>query len=138
MITKDITIAKAALTNLKLAAIPTETVYGLVAASFTEIAVNKIFKLKKRPHFNPLIIHIQSAVYLDNIAINIPPIARILAAHFWPGPLILVLNKRKDIPDIVTAGKSTVAVRVPNHPLALNLLKQLNFPLAAPSANPFG
>jgi len=137
-ITKHIAEAKAALEAKELVAIPTETVYGLAANALDEEAVRKIFVLKQRPSFNPLIIHIHSADELDQVAQDIPPLARVLADSFWPGPLTLVLKKNPLVPDLVTAGKSTVGVRVPNHPLTRSLLAQLAFPLAAPSANPFG
>ncbi|MEK8180753.1 L-threonylcarbamoyladenylate synthase [Flavobacterium buctense] len=119
-------------------AIPTETVYGLAANAYDEIAIKKIFETKGRPLFNPLIVHIHSIDYLDKVANSIPPKAQVLAEHFWPGSLTLVLPKNHNIPDLVTAGKATVAVRVPNHPLTLELLHNLDFPLVAPSANPFG
>ncbi len=138
MVTKDINKAKVALTKNELIAIPTETVYGLAGNAFNEIAIKKIFELKNRPFYNPLIVHIKSAAYLDNIACDIPDIATKLAEVFWPGPLTLVLKKQKHVSDLITAGKKTVAVRVPNHPLTLALLNTLDFPLAAPSANPFG
>ena len=89
------------------------------------------------PFFNLLIVHIKNIDYLDVVAQNIPPKAYLLAQHFWPGPLTLLLDKRADVPNIVTADKPTLAVRIPSHPMALALLQQLNFPLAAPSANPF-
>ena len=138
MVTKDIIKAKEALANNELIAIPTETVYGLAGNAFNETAIKKIFELKNRPFYNPLIVHIKSAAYLENIACDIPDIARKLAEVFWPGPLTLVLKKQKHISDLITAGKKTVAVRVPSHPLTLALLNTLDFPLAAPSANPFG
>lgn len=138
MITKDQDLAKYALINNDLVAIPTETVYGLAGNAFSEEAIAKVFALKQRPLYNPLIVHIKSAQYLEHVACDIPAIAQQLADAFWPGPLTLVLKKKAIVPDIVTAGKDTVAVRVPNHPIALSLLSQLDFPLAAPSANPFG
>lgn len=119
-------------------AIPTETVYGLAANAFDERAVQQIFEIKQRPHFNPLIVHIKSIDYLEKVATNIPPKAIKLAKHFWPGALTLVLPKKDNVPTIVSAGKNTVGVRVPSHPISLALLEQLDFPLAAPSANPFG
>ena len=119
-------------------AVPTETVYGLAANAFDEIAVQKIFEIKGRPLFNPLIVHIKSIEYLDTITQNIPKKALQLAELFWPGPLTLVLEKKSNIPSIVTASKNTVGVRVPSHPLILELLHHIDFPLAAPSANPFG
>jgi L-threonylcarbamoyladenylate synthase len=105
---------------------------------FSEKAIKSIFATKKRPFFNPLIVHIPSADSLDAIVTHIPEKAKLLAAAFWPGAMTLVLKKSKHIPDIITAGKDTVAVRIPNHPLTLELLNKLPFPLAAPSANPFG
>ena len=138
MITTNLDLAQQALTANEIIAIPTETVYGLAGNAFSETAIKKIFYLKKRPFYNPLIVHIKSAEYLTNVACNIPEIAVKMAKEFWPGPLTLILNKQQNIPDMVTAGKPTVAVRVPNHPLTLKLLEQLDFPLAAPSANPFG
>ena len=122
----------------QIAAIPTETVYGLAGNAYNETALKKIFELKQRPFYNPLIVHIKSVKDLKLVAKDIPEQAQLLAATFWPGPLTLVLKKQVHIPDLVTAGKDTVAVRVPNHPVTLSLLEQLDFPLAAPSANPFG
>ncbi|MDN3677366.1 L-threonylcarbamoyladenylate synthase [Flavobacterium paronense] len=122
----------------KVVAIPTETVYGLAANAFNDTAVRQIFEIKQRPSFNPLIVHIKSIDYLEKVSENIPAKAWLLAKKFWPGALTLVLPKKEIIPNIVTAGKDTVGVRVPSHPIALMLLEQLDFPLAAPSANPFG
>jgi L-threonylcarbamoyladenylate synthase len=138
LITKDISYAIKTLNEGKVAAIPTETVYGLAANIFDETAVKKIFEIKNRPNNNPLIVHLKSTDQLKEVVQEIPPLATQLAAHFWPGALTLVLNKQDCISDWVTSGKTTVAVRVPNHPLTLELLNHLNFPLAAPSANPFG
>ena len=138
IISKDIQKAITLLTNEELVAIPTETVYGLAGNIFSEKAIKSIFSTKKRPFFNPLIVHIPSVDSLDDIVIHVPEKAKLLAEAFWPGSMTLVLKKNDKIPDIITAGKDTVAVRVPNHPLTLELLRQLPFPLAAPSANPFG
>jgi len=138
MITTNIEEAIVALENNNIIALPTETVYGLAGNAYSESAIEKIFALKNRPHYNPLIVHINSAGYLQQVAKNIPAVALQLADAFWPGPLTLVLEKQDHIPDIVTGGKNTVGIRVPNHPVALELLEQLDFPLAAPSANPFG
>ena len=138
IISKDIQKAVALLTNEELVAIPTETVYGLAGNIFSEKAIKSIFSTKKRPFFNPLIVHIPSVDSLENIVSYIPEKAKLLATAFWPGSMTLVLKKKAAIPDLITAGKDTVAVRVPNHPVTLELLKQLPFPLAAPSANPFG
>jgi L-threonylcarbamoyladenylate synthase len=137
IISKDISKAIALLTAEELVAIPTETVYGLAGNIYSEKAIKAIFETKKRPFFNPLIVHIPSVEYLSNIVEHVPEKAKLLAEAFWPGPITLVLKKKATIPDLITAGKDTVAVRVPNHPMALELLKQLPFPLAAPSANPF-
>jgi len=138
LITKDIQKAKKVLTNEGIVAIPTETVYGLAGNAYSDEALKKIFILKNRPFYNPLIVHIKSASALNQIAQEIPDAAKKLAEKFWPGPLTLVLKRLDHISDIVTSGKDTVAVRVPNHPLTLKLLENLDFPLAAPSANPFG
>jgi L-threonylcarbamoyladenylate synthase len=137
-ISKDIQKAVTILTNEELVAIPTETVYGLAGNIFSEKAIKSVFSTKKRPFFNPLIVHIPSVDSLENIVSYIPKKAKLLATAFWPGSMTLVLKKKAVIPDLITAGKDTVAVRVPNHPVTLELLKQLPFPLAAPSANPFG
>lgn len=135
-----ITLAEATYTLQRnhLVAIPTETVYGLAGNGFHEGAVQKIFEWKKRPLFNPLILHIKNEEYLNEVAQDIPEVAHELAKCFWPGPLTLILKKRSHVPDIVTAGQSTVAVRIPHHEMTLALLHLLDFPLAAPSANPFG
>ena len=138
IISKDIQKAIRILTNEELVAIPTETVYGLAGNIFSEKAINCIFSTKKRPFFNPLIVHLPSVDALNNVVTHIPPKAKLLAEAFWPGSMTLVLPKNNKIPDLITAGKETVAVRIPNHPVTLELLKNLPFPLAAPSANPFG
>ncbi|WP_115462681.1 L-threonylcarbamoyladenylate synthase [Winogradskyella aurantiaca] len=138
IISKDLNRAKQLLESNELVAIPTETVYGLAGNIYSETAIKQIFKTKERPLFNPLIVHIPDSDYLENVAMEIPEKASKLAKKFWPGPLTLVLNKKPTVPVLITAGKDTVAVRVPNHPVTLKLLKTLDFPLAAPSANPFG
>ncbi|MEO1030695.1 MAG: L-threonylcarbamoyladenylate synthase [Bacteroidota bacterium] len=137
IISKDISKAAALLSNEELVAIPTETVYGLAGNIYSEKAIKAIFETKQRPFFNPLIVHIPSVDYLNQIVASIPQKAAKLADAFWPGPITLVLKKKSTIPDLITAGKDTVAVRIPNHPTTLELLNQLDFPLAAPSANPF-
>ena len=126
------------LRNGGLVAIPTETVYGLAANGFNEIAVASIFAAKNRPFFDPLILHIGNPNMLNQLVSNVPQNAKILMDAFWPGPLTFVLPKTSNVPDIVTAGQESVAVRIPNHQTTLDLLNQLDFPLAAPSANPFG
>lgn len=138
IITQDIKKAIKVLNENNLVAIPTETVYGLAGNIYNEDAVNSIFKMKNRPNNNPLIVHIKSVEELSEIAKDIPLSAHELANYFWPGPLTLVLQKQDHISKSITAGKETVAVRVPNHPITLELLNQLEYPLAAPSANPFG
>ena len=119
-------------------AIPTETVYGLAGNALHEKAVHKIFAAKKRPLYNPLIVHIKGLEELDKYAKEIPAVAYHLFEHFSPGPLTIILPKKSIVPYVTTAGKADVAIRIPNHPLTLELLNQLDFPLAAPSANPFG
>ncbi|WP_370000746.1 L-threonylcarbamoyladenylate synthase [Winogradskyella sp.] len=137
ILSKDISKAVALLNAEEIVAIPTETVYGLAGNIYSEKAITSIFETKQRPFFNPLIVHIPSVDNLGEIVDYIPEKAKLLAETFWPGPLTLVLKKKNTIPLLITAGKDTVAVRVPNHPTTLKLLRQLDFPLAAPSANPF-
>ena len=138
MITKNIDKEITLLNQENIIAIPTETVYGLAGNIFSEIALKKIFELKNRPFNNPLIVHVKSIDQIQKIASEIPEIAFKLAEKFWPGPLTLVLKKQPHISDLVTANKDTVAIRMPNHKRTLELLQKLDFPLAAPSANPFG
>lgn len=135
MNTNSIEYAKKLLEENNLVAIPTETVYGLAANAFSEEAIKKIYTTKGRPSNNPLIVHISSKEKLGDIAINIPAEAHKLAQHFWPGPLTLVLEKNPEILNLVTSGKNTVGIRVPNHPTTLELLNKLSFPIVAPSAN---
>lgn len=137
LISTDILRAKDLLDQGKNVAIPTETVYGLAGNIFNEKAIKNIFELKKRPLFNPLIVHIHDRKQLENIAVEIPENAHKLAATFWPGSLTLILKKKEGIPDIITARKDTVGIRMPNHDTTLALLKSLDYPLAAPSANPY-
>jgi len=120
-----------------LVAFPTETVYGLGASAFDARAVARVFAAKARPSFDPLIVHVSDASELPRVAVADDPRVARLAAHFWPGPLTLVLPRRPEVPDIVTSGLDTVGVRVPSHPAARALLRAAG-PLAAPSANPFG
>jgi L-threonylcarbamoyladenylate synthase len=118
--------------------IPTETVYGLAANAFDARLVAKIFEVKNRPTFDPLIVHAHSTDEVIKLVKHFPLPLRDLADAFWPGPLTLLLPKSDLIPDIVTSGLPQVAVRIPAHALTLDLLRSLPFPLAAPSANPFG
>lgn len=134
----DISKAASFLRNAELVAIPTETVYGLAANALSEDAVLKIYAAKNRPQFNPLILHVASFEQAKQFIKDIPAEAEQLATAFWPGPLTMLFNKQPTVPDIVTAGSKRVAIRVPNHPLTLQLLSQLDFPVAAPSANPSG
>lgn len=130
--------AAAALRAGRLVALPTETVYGLGANALDEAAVAAVFAAKKRPSFDPLILHQATADRVLAYAASVPAAARRLAAACWPGPLTLVLPKNPVVPDLVTAGLPTVALRVPDHPLTRAVLAAVDFPVAAPSANPFG
>ena len=121
-----------------LVAFPTETVYGLGANALDARAVQGIFAAKERPAHDPLIVHLARAEDLAEVACRVPPVALRLAAHFWPGPLTLVLPRGPQIPPEVTAGGETVAVRVPAHPVAQALIRAAGVPVAAPSANRFG
>lgn len=122
----------------RLVAFPTETVYGLGCDAMNATAAAKVFEAKQRPQFDPLIVHIADRTQLNTVVSSLPTPARQLMDAFWPGPLTLVLSKQSAVPDLVTAGLSTVAVRMPNHPMAQALLREAGTPIAAPSANPFG
>ena len=124
--------------NGELAAFPTETVYGLGADALNETAVRKIFEAKGRPADNPLIVHVADDSHLALIAKDIPAVAKELMARFWPGALTLVLPKRPEVSSFVTAGLETVAVRLPSHPIAIELIRLAGTPIAAPSANRSG
>ena len=134
----DILTAAHLLNNGNVVAIPTETVYGLAANALNDDAVLEIYKVKQRPQFNPLILHVGSLQKANPFITHIPFKAQLLAEAFWPGPLTLLLQKNKNVSDLITAGSNKVAIRVPNHSLTLELLNQLDFPVAAPSANPSG
>ncbi len=138
MICGDLDALAARLRQGRLVAIPTETVYGLAASALDARAVARIFEVKQRPRFNPLIVHLADVADLLEVVAEVPDSARRLAERFWPGPLTLVLPRGKAIPDIVTAGLATVAVRVPDHELTRALLRRAGLPVAAPSANLFG
>lgn len=133
----DLKRAREFLESGEVVAIPTETVYGLAGNALNRKAIDKIYALKQRPKHNPLIVHLASIKQLETVAEEIPEAAWKLAKAFWPGSLSLILKKKESIPTEATAGKDTLAVRVPNHPLTLELLAQLDFPLVAPSANPY-
>jgi L-threonylcarbamoyladenylate synthase len=136
-----VTEAAALLRDGEIVALPTETVYGLAADAFNPAAVAKVFAAKERPSFDPLIVHIASRGDLKNVAIVPDDIAETvnkLTAEFWPGPLTLILPKHPDVPDLVTSGLPTVAVRQSAHPVFRAVNKELGRPIAAPSANRFG
>ena len=138
MIGEDIEAAKRFLSEGKLVGIPTETVYGLAANALNDDAVLDIYKVKERPHFDPLIIHLSSWDDVNKYVKEVPSVFDALAKEFVPGPITFLLKKKPIISDLLTAGSDYVAVRIPSHSFANRLLKRLDFPLAAPSANPFG
>ncbi len=140
MVRTNVELAEAAviLRNGGTVAFPTETVYGLGANALDPRAVARIFEIKQRPRFDPLIVHVSSVAQGQQVVRVWPDTARELVRRFWPGPLTLVLPKADAIPDIVTAGLPTVALRMPAHPLALALIAEAGVPVAAPSANRFG
>ena len=132
---------KESINNLKkgkIVVIPTETVYGLGVNALDQDAVDKVFKLKKRPYYDPLICHTDSINKVKEFVKTFPRKAEILAKNFWPGPLTILLEKKKIIPDITTSKLKRVGFRIPNNKLTLGVLEKINFPVAAPSANPFG
>lgn len=131
-------IAAEAIREGKLVSFPTETVYGLGADAFNPAAVARIFQEKERPSFDPLIVHISDISQLSKLTRSVSPIVLKLAEYFWPGPLTMVLPKQPEVHDIVTSGLDTVAVRMPNHPIALQLISLSGTVIAAPSANKFG
>lgn len=126
------------LSSNQVVALPSETVYGLAARIDSESAIKKIFSTKQRPFFDPLIVHVDSITMAKACVLAWPEVAEELAKMFWPGPLTLVLPKNERISDLVTSGLESVALRCPNHPVFLNLIKSQACPLAAPSANKFG
>jgi len=134
----DVLEAKRFLEEGELVAIPTETVYGLAANALDEKAVLKIYAAKNRPQFNPLILHVANLDQLQKLVLDIPAACEKLLIELSPGPITFLLPKSDLVPDLVTAGSHFVAIRIPNHSLTLELLSQLDFPLAAPSANPSG
>src|SRR5690349_21589133 len=131
----DIGRAVGLLREGKLVAFPTETVYGLGADATHSAAVEKIYRAKGRPPTNPLIVHVSSIEIAKRYVTAWPTTAQLLAERFWPGPLTLVLPRSEHIAPSVSAGLDTVGIRVPNHPLALELLREFDGPIAAPSAN---
>lgn len=131
----DIVRAVDLLTKGEVVAIPTETVYGLAANAFNADAIKRIYTIKGRPTTNPLILHVKSVQEVHKYVDVFPTTAFFLAERFWPGPLTMVFKKNNLIDPIISAGTDTVAIRVPQHPYALELLKMIEFPLVAPSAN---
>jgi L-threonylcarbamoyladenylate synthase len=134
----DLAKAKQLLEQGELVAIPTETVYGLAGNGLDSSAVAKIYAAKNRPQFNPLILHVGSIEQMRKWVEEIPDVCRLLIQYFSPGPITYLLPKSAQVPDLITAGSSRVAIRIPSHPITLQLLNSLEFPLAAPSANPSG
>jgi L-threonylcarbamoyladenylate synthase len=135
---QDLQKAIALLRNSELVAIPTETVYGLAGNALDEVAITKIFEAKNRPFFDPLIMHTDRLDKVRHLIEGIPEKLLDLSLKYMPGPLTILVKKSGLVPDLITAGSEKVAIRIPDHPLTLELLKELDFPLAAPSANPFG
>jgi L-threonylcarbamoyladenylate synthase len=137
IIGKDSNEAARWLNKGEVVAIPTETVYGLAALIFKPEAISKVYSVKGRPVTNPLIVHVHSVEMVKALTTEFPPVAEILAKAFWPGPLTMILPKQPTVADTITAGQPAIAIRIPNHPLTLQLLSELKMPVAAPSANPF-
>ncbi len=136
--TEKIQLAAEVIKRGGVVAFPTETVYGLGANALDEKATQKIFIAKGRPQDNPLIVHISDVSDLDSLVKEVPERAKELMERFWPGPLTLIFKKSEIVPDRITGGLSTVAIRMPNHRIALELIKQSGLPIAAPSANTSG
>lgn len=138
MIGTSIEIAMQKLAQGEVVGMPTETVYGLAARIDIPSAIEKIFKTKERPFFDPLIVHVHSIEQAQNLTTPWGEVTKSLANKFWPGPLTMVLAKSDKVNDMITSGLNSVGVRMPAHPVALELLRAVNVPLAAPSANKFG
>lgn len=138
MISKDINKASEIIRGGGLVAFPTETVYGLGANALDSNAVAKIFEAKERPTFDPLIVHIAKIEDINRLSIQKSTYINVLAENFWPGPLTIVLEKSGLVPDLVTSGLNTVGIRIPDNPIALELINKSGCPIAAPSANKFG
>lgn len=135
---ENIQIAVNLLRQGEVVGMPTETVYGLAASIQSSIGIEKIFKTKERPFFDPLIVHVSSIDQAMTLTTEWSDIAQTLAAAFWPGPLTMILPKSSLVSDMITSGMDSVGIRMPQHPVALELIKQMGVPLAAPSANKFG
>ncbi|WP_459554752.1 L-threonylcarbamoyladenylate synthase [Lacunimicrobium album] len=138
MLGTNLTLAANLLRNDQVVAMPTETVYGLAGNAMSSTAVARIFEAKNRPLFDPLIVHIADIAQVDQLATSVSPTARKLMTAFWPGPLTILLPKQDTVPDLVTSSLPEVGLRMPNHPLALELIRTAGVPVAAPSANLFG
>lgn len=138
IVTSTIAAATQHLADGRCVAIPTETVYGLAARVDSQVGIASIFQLKQRPSFDPLIVHISELSQISNLADEWPALAASLAERFWPGPLTLVVKKNREVNPMISAGLDTVGIRMPKHPLALELIRSVGQPLAAPSANRFG
>lgn len=134
---RELTQAAEAIRQGSLVAFPTETVYGLGANALDGNAVARIYEVKQRPWASPLIVHVSDEAMARSITAEWPQLAQTLAAKFWPGPLTIILRKAAIVPDLVTAGLETVGVRMPAHPVALDLIRRAGVPIAAPSANRF-
>jgi len=134
----EIDEAVQALRSGELVVFPTETVYGLGADAANPDAVRKIFQVKGRPTDHPVIVHVESARFLEHWVSHIPPVAKSLADKFWPGPLTLILPKTDSVNEVVTGGQQSIGIRVPSHPMAQQLLRAFGGGIAAPSANRFG
>ncbi|MDI9882358.1 L-threonylcarbamoyladenylate synthase [Flectobacillus longus] len=138
ILSTSIHLAKTYLEKGETIGLPTETVYGLAGNIWDTRAIAKIYEVKARPQSHPLIAHVANWHQVQELADDIPTIAKQLAEQFWPGPLTMILKASSKVPQEAVAGLSTIAIRMPDHPLALKLLSSLKFPLVAPSANPFG
>jgi len=138
MPTQEIIKAAELLAQGQVVGMPTETVYGLAARIDLPTGIEAIFKTKERPFFDPLIVHVSDLRQVHEITSNFPPLAQALAQKFWPGPLTMVLPKNPELNPMITSGLESVGVRMPSHPVALELIRTVGVPLAAPSANKFG
>lgn len=135
---KEIEIAAQLIRDGKVVAFPTETVYGLGANALNAMAVARIYELKERPSFDPLIVHIADIEAIRQLTTTSDERVQLLADRFWPGPLTIILPKSEIVPDIVTSGLGTVGIRMPANPVARELIRRAGCPIAAPSANKFG
>ncbi len=135
---ENLTLAAQAIRRGELVAMPTETVYGLAGDALNPASLARIFAVKQRPYFDPLIVHIEDIAWVEKLCAFVPQPMRVLMERCWPGPVTFVLPKREIVPSLATSGLPDVALRMPSHPAALALIRESGTPLAAPSANPFG